>query len=75
MVAKKQPITIWFLCGIILCVYGVTLIGAGIYNIAHPPAVLEAHLHLDLWWGFLLVAVSLVFLIHQRPGKMVEEED
>jgi hypothetical protein len=62
-------VTIWFLCGIILLVYGLTIIGSGIYNLAHPPEVYAARLHLDLWWGIGLTIVGAVFLWRQWPSR------
>ena len=40
-------ITIWFLCGVILAVYGLTIAITGIYHMVNPPSVVGAELHLD----------------------------
>jgi uncharacterized membrane protein len=66
----KRMITIWFLCGVILTVYGVTIAISGIHNIYNPPPVMKAELHLDLWWGFVLLAAGMIFVIHQWPGRI-----
>jgi hypothetical protein len=68
MTAEKR-VTIWFLCGIILLVYGLTVVGSGIYNAVHPPDVYGAHLHLDIWWGLGLTIIGAVFLWRQWPGR------
>lgn len=65
----ESRVTIWFLCGIILTVFGVTIVGSGIYNISHPPEVYGAHLHLDVWWGVGLTIVGAVFLWRQWPSR------
>jgi hypothetical protein len=61
--------TIWFLCGMILLVFGVTIVGSGIYNVRNPPGVYGAHLHLDIWWGACLTIAGAVFLWRQWPGR------
>jgi len=67
---ERRQISIWFLVGIILAVYGITIIGSGFYNMAHPPAgVVGAHLHLDLFWGVVLTAGGALFLWRQWPVK------
>ncbi|MBN2290334.1 MAG: hypothetical protein JXQ83_13450 [Candidatus Glassbacteria bacterium] len=67
---ERRQLSIWFLVGIILAVYGLTIIGSGLYNMAHPPAqVRGAYLHLDLWWGLVLAAGGALLLWRQWPGK------
>ena len=67
-------ITIWFLCGVILAVYGLTIAITGIYHMVNPPSVVGAELHLDFWWGLVLIVVGGIFLIHQRPCRIKPEE-
>ncbi len=70
MTNERRQLSIWFLVGVILVVYGITIIGSGFYNLAHPPdGVVGADLHLDLWWGFVLTAGGAVFLWRQWPRK------
>jgi hypothetical protein len=68
MIGDKK-VTIWFLCGIILLVYGLTIIGSAIYNVVNPPDVYAAHLHLDIWWGVGLTIVGATFLWRQWPSR------
>ncbi len=70
---EGSNVTIWFLCGIILSVYGVTIVGSGIYNILNPPAVFGAGLHLDFWWGLVMLGAGLVFVFHQWPGRIARK--
>ncbi|HUU26715.1 MAG TPA: hypothetical protein VM123_02795 [archaeon] len=70
MAEEKMRVTIWFLCGIILCVYGLAITGSGVYNFISPPKVVGAELHLDFWWGLLLIGTGVIFLWRQWPGKM-----
>ena len=71
---RTSRITIWFLCGIILSVYGLIIAISGIYHMVNQPDVVGAELHLDFWWGLVLIVVGGIFLIHQRPGKIKTEE-
>jgi hypothetical protein len=64
-----RRVTIWFLSGIILLVYGLTVVGSGINNAANPPPVYGSYLHLDIWWGVVLTIVGAVFLWRQWPGR------
>ena len=74
MTGYNKRITIWFLCGIILSVYGITIAISGIYHMVNQPDVVGAELHLDFWWGVVLIAVGMIFLIHQRPRRIKTEE-
>ena len=71
----KRRITIWFLSGLIIFVYGLAVTGSGVYNLFHLPEVKMAELHLDFWWGLIMILVGAIFLYTQRPGRPVREED
>lgn len=71
----KSRITIWFLSGLIIFVYGLAVTGSGIYNFFHLPDVFGAELHLDFWWGIVMVICGLIFLYAQRPGRPLRDED
>jgi len=64
-------IPIWFFIGSLLSVYGILILGSGIYNVISPPAhpVALAHLHADIWWGILLLVVGLIYVVRYRPSK------
>lgn len=65
----QHTITIWFFVGILFLLYGVLILGAGIYGLFVPPPVAMSHLHLGVWWGALLLAIGLFYSIHFRPGR------
>ncbi|MFH1071007.1 MAG: hypothetical protein V1794_15415 [Candidatus Glassbacteria bacterium] len=67
---ERMSITIWFLCGVILTVYGLAVTISGYLNFSNPPPVKMAYLHLDFWWGLVLLAVGGIFIIHQWPAKV-----
>jgi hypothetical protein len=68
----EKQIPIWFFIGCLLLIYGVLILGSGIYNIMYPPKnpVALSHLHADVWWSILLIAVGLIYVIKYRPGAV-----
>lgn len=67
----EQQIPIWFFIGLLLSVYGVLILGTGIYGLLNPPEhpVVLANLHVDIWWGILLLVVGLIYDIKYWPSK------
>jgi len=68
---NEHQIPIWFFIGLLLTVYGVLILGCGIYNVISPPErpVQLANLHADIWWGILLLVIGLIYSIKYRPSK------
>ena len=60
--------SIWFFSGILLLTYGVIIVGAGLWELGHPPAVEPVlwQLHAPLWWGGLMTAAGLFYTIRFR---------
>ena len=68
---KKEPISIWYFVGFILTVYGILILGAGVYDVmagVRRDTVL-ADLHAGVWWGALLVILGVVYLRLFTPGR------
>jgi hypothetical protein len=65
----EHGIPIWFFIGALLAVYGVLILGAGIYGLFHPPQVALAGLHAGVWWGALLVVIGLGYVRAFRPRR------
>ena len=67
----EKQIPIWFFIGGMLTLYGTIIFGSGIYNIFYPPErpLALANLHADVWWGFFLVIIGLIYVIKYRPSK------
>jgi len=64
-------VSIWFFIGVLLLVYGVLILGAGIYEAVSPspsPVVL-AELHAAIWWGALLVAGGAFYAVRFSPWR------
>jgi hypothetical protein len=66
----EKQIPIWFFIGCLLTIYGVLIFGSGIYNLVRPSAnpVALDYLHVGIWWGILLIAVGMIYVIKYRPG-------
>jgi hypothetical protein len=67
-------ISIWFFIGISLAVNGGLILGAGIYQVFHPPAnpVVLFQLHANVWWGAALLLFGLVYSIKFAPKRRSE---
>jgi hypothetical protein len=68
---RPGMVSIWFLIGALLLIYGVLILGAGLYEIASPPEhpVVLANLHAGIWWGILLIVMGAFYTIRFKPGK------
>ncbi len=68
---KGQHISIWFFVGVLLATYGVIILGAGLATLGEPPdpKLVLQELHMNLWWGVLLLAVGAVYSWKFWPGK------
>ena len=71
MSEHRHFISIWFFIGVLLAVYGVLILGSGIYDLGSPEkhAVVLAQLHAPIWWGALLLLLGGFYAVHFRPGK------
>ena len=78
MADRKHFISIWFFIGLLLGLYGVLILGSGIYELISPPAPemqngiernVLANLHAAIWWGALLLLLGIVYVVNFRPRK------
>jgi len=71
MVSGRGLISIWFFVGAILLAYGALILGAGIYELGHPPQsrVVLANLHANIWWGALLLAMGTFYVWRFAPWR------
>ena len=68
---KDGHLSIWFFIGILLAVYGVLILGAGLYGLTSPPEreTVLGHLHAGIWWGALLLILGVLYVWLFRPGQ------
>jgi hypothetical protein len=68
-----KQIPIWFFIGVVLAVYGVIILAAGIYSWVNPPPpekmVKLWHYHSDVWWSIFLIAVGVFYTVKFWPSK------
>ena len=68
-----KGLSIWFLIGLQLAIYGVLITASGIYDAIYPPAqpTVLADLHAGIWWGALMLVLGIFYTIKFRPrGKI-----
>jgi hypothetical protein len=66
---RPGMVSIWFLVGVLLFIYGILILGSGIYGLSHPPKVVLADLHAGIWWGALLIAMGAFYSIRFSPWR------
>jgi hypothetical protein len=61
--------SIWFFTGVLLTIYGVLILGAGLMGLSAPSdhKVVLSELHADIWGGAILLLLGLVYLYHYAP--------
>jgi hypothetical protein len=77
MAEHKHFISIWFFIGLLLTVYGVLILGSGLYEWSSPGTGTQSGIesnvmpqfHAAIWWGALLLVSGLVYVLVFRPGK------
>ena len=55
-----------------LVVYGILILGYGILEWttgSYPVGVELINLHTPVWWGGLLTALGLIYVVKFRPGR------
>lgn len=65
---QEHQVPIWFFIGGLLAIYGVMILGYGLFGPAERTVAL-AHLHADIWWGALLLIIGLIYCIKFWPGR------
>jgi hypothetical protein len=67
-----RMISIWFFIGVSLAVNGALILAAGIYQLLNPPAnpsVVLFHLHANVWWGAVLLAIGILYCVKFAPRR------
>lgn len=71
MTHEEEPFSIWFLIGLLVGIYGLLILGAGIWDIVSPPPapLVLYRLHAAIWWGVLLVCFGGFYAYFFRPHR------
>jgi hypothetical protein len=69
--SHEHAISVWFFIGGLLAVYGALILGSGIYDFLVPQntGVAMQSLHLQVWWGLLLLVLGVFYVVRFRPGQ------
>jgi hypothetical protein len=65
-------IPIWFFIGVLLVVYGSMIFGYGLYEwqtASYPVGVELTSLHTPVWWGGVLAALGVFYVVKFRPRR------
>ena len=65
-------IPIWFFIGLLLAVYGAMIFGYGLYEWQtglFPAGVELTRMHTPVWWGGVLGALGVFYVVKFRPGR------
>lgn len=66
----QKTISVWFFIGVLLSIYGALILGVGLLGMNAPtPGVTLGELHVDIWWGVLLIAIGAFYTIHFLPSR------
>ena len=62
--SERKMISIWIFIGALLMLYGVLIMGQGIWELFVPPEhpVVLGELRAPLWWGSLLMIIGAAFV-------------
>ncbi len=67
----EHQIPIWFFIGALLLIYGLLILGAGLYALVFPPPEAQRvalfHLHADVWWGAFMAIAGLFYCLRYNP--------
>ena len=69
--SEDGDISIWFFIGVLLTVYGVMILGYGLWELAtgNISNVILANLHAPVWWGAIMLMLGIFYSLRFRPGK------
>ena len=58
-------------------IYGILILGSGIYGLFHPPRreVALGYLHAEIWWGALLLVLGVIYALRFNPLKDSYDDD
>jgi hypothetical protein len=70
---QAEPLPIWFFVGLILSVYGLIILLSGL--IYGPTGTVLAQLRPALWWGGVILASGIIFVLIGLRGRSRREPD
>jgi hypothetical protein len=64
----KDRIYIWAWVGVVLCTFGLIVLGTGLAQFSRPPDTVLGDIHPRIWWGGLMVGTGLAFVAVDAVG-------
>ncbi len=64
-----KMLPVWFFIGVLLLIFGLIILYAGIKDFYHPAPVMFAHYHASLWGGLLLIILGGAYTIRFLPRR------
>ena len=76
--SNPDPLPIWFFVGLILGVYGIIVLVAGLVGDSRPTVLAE--LKPAIWWGAIMLVAGGFFALvgwlgHRRAGRQEERNE
>lgn len=72
---EKHFVSIWFIIGCLLLLFGLIIFSANVVNYftpVFPDTTVLKELHAGIWWGGLLIVIGLIYTIGFNPWKNQE---
>jgi len=73
---KEHHVSIWFLIGLQLAIFGVLITGAGLYGYFVPPPAdhqtVLGNLYPAIWWGAIMLVLGIFYAVKFRPRKTID---
>ncbi len=64
-----QILPVWFFTGILLFIYGLVVLAAGVNQLSHPPEAVLARYHSGLWGGIVLLCLGGFYILRFWPNR------
>lgn len=63
---------IWYFVGLILLLMGSIIFITGLYTLYNPESTQKvlSGTHPDIWWGALMAAIGLIYVLFNRKKKI-----
>lgn len=69
---KARMLPVWFFVGVLLAIYGTIILFVALTSLHHPPPVVLAQYHADLFGGVLLLLLGGIYTYWFWPGRRVQ---
>jgi hypothetical protein len=67
-----EMLPVWVFVGVLLLFYGTVILVVGIRDYSHPPPVVLAKFHADLWAGIILIGLGAGFTLQSVRSRMAK---